>query len=287
LLNALPSSWQVIGATRSPAPAEASFEWIQVEDEDDGLAEAVARRRPDLVIHAAFVNRKSRDQSDEDYLRRLLATNLLLFERCAALAVPVLLVSSSAVYGTSNEDALLDEAAPLQPVSLYGLAKTQQELLASYSARAKGLSLCMARLFNLVGPGRGTGTVVHDWIQQVAAIAAGGEPVLRVYNRATSRDLVDVRDAARALALLAERLTPGRTYNIATGQAVSLLELSRHIETLCPVKYRTVETDPRPSAGDATFQSGDAAKLRRAYGWRPRIGWRESVKDVWESYRNR
>lgn len=285
LLRELEGVWEVVGAGRSGRPPQTDAEWLRIEDEAGGLAEAVARSSPDLFIHAAFINRKDPDWSEEDYLARLTATNLRLFDACSRHGVPVILISSSAVYGTGTAGKALDEQSPRRPVSLYGMAKTFQEMLGEHAAASRGLELCTARLFNLVGPGKGEGTVVHDWISQVSAIAVGKEsPVLRVRNRETSRDFVDVRDAARAVGLLAQSFTPGEVYNVASGRAVSLRQIGDYLESLCPVPFRTVETDVRRASADALYQYGSATKIRQACGWMPKIDWRQSVRDVWESY---
>jgi GDP-4-dehydro-6-deoxy-D-mannose reductase len=212
------------------------------------------------------------------------ATNFRLFERCARLKVPVILISSSAVYGSGGPDGGLDEETPRRPVSLYGLAKAVQEMLAERLAVSRGLELCIVRLFNLVGPGKAAGTVVPDWVAQVTAIMDGAEPVLRVKNRATSRDFVDVRDAARAVELVARRFVPDEVFNVASGQTVSLREVSDYLESLCPVPYRTVEADARCGSGDILYQFGDATRIAKAHGWAPTIGWKQSVREYWDHY---
>lgn len=272
------------GADRLERPAGLELEWLRVGDEAAALAGAVSRAGPDLVVHAAFVNKRPPGWSEEEYLERQLVANRRLFERCAAAGLPLVLISSSAVYGAGSPARPLDEAAPRRPLSLYGRAKALQEELAEEAAAA-GMGLCILRLFNLVGPGQGPGMIVSDWVSRVAAIADGAEPVLRVKNRATSRDFVDVRDAARAVALAADRFPAGEVFNVASGRAVGLGELSELLEGLCPVPYRTIETDPEPAAADAAYQAGDAGKIARALGWRPEIDWRRSVRDAWAAYR--
>lgn len=293
LVRALAPCWRVIGVGRSARPRELDCEWLRVDDRPTSLARAVEQTRPRLVVDVAFVNRRPPEVSVHSYLCSLLAVHLELFETCARLGIPVLLTSSSAVYGNGTEDEPLVEEAPLRPISLYGLAKTMQEALAEHVARSQGLALCTARLFNLLGPGRGLGTVVHDWVAQIAGIVAGTvPPILRVHNRETSRDFVDPRDAARALCSLAEHTlacssSSIRVLNVARGQAVPLRRISELLESLSPVPYEIVESDPEPGPSDARSQLGDAAKIEALCGWRPEIDWRRSVTDVWQQYVSR
>lgn len=286
LLRALRDGREVVGADRT-GEAREGCRWHQVAAEPAGLADAVDATGPDLVIDAAFVNRKDPAWSDDEYLHRMQAVHLRLFERCAERGVPLILISSSAVYGAGPDDGeggddRIDETAALRPVSVYGLAKTVQETLCRYVAQTRGLEMTIVRLFNLMGPGQGPGTVLADWVSQVAQIARGeAEPVLRVRNLATARDFVDVRDAARAVARVAAEPRGGDVLNVATGRSVGLRQLAAHLETLCPVPFDTVETHPRPATDDVRSQRGDAGRIRRLYGWRPTIGWRRSVEDLW------
>lgn len=251
----------------------------------EGLANAVSEAAPDLVVHAAFVNRKAPGASDEDYLEEQMRVNYGLLARCAESATPVLLVGSSAVYGAAGGDDPITEESPRQPVSLYGVAKAMQEMVAEHLEAVRGLSLCRVRLFNLIGPGQALGMLVPDWVAQVSAIADGGEPVLRVYNRATSRDFVDVRDAAEALCLLAESFPAGEVFNVASGSPVSLVELSDQLASLCPREYEVEETHPVRGRSDVATQRGSSAKLLKSHGWRPTHTWHQSLADVWEGHR--
>lgn len=311
LVEALDGSWDIVGVGRSKVPKDLSegspkgstVRWLRCPDCTEGLAEAVRSLRPDLVVDAAFVNRRPANQSDHEYLASNQGVHLALFEACAEIEVPVLLTSSSAVYGEGEGQSALTESSPRRPVSLYGLAKTQQELQAEHVHRTRGLRLCIARLFNLLGPGRGLGTVVHDWVSQIAAFPRQGaeaeSAALTVRNRETARDFVDPRDAASALALLADRIA-GRCddsirgeslggdsleiFNVASGRSVSLRELDAYLHELSPRHYEVIETHPSPGKADAKAQRGDASRLRRACGWQPQTDWRQSVHDVWEQY---
>lgn len=279
----------VIGVDLGADRIEYAQQTISLAHSGD-LAEAVRgehQRAPvDMVIHCAFVNRKPADQSDADYCASALARDLPLFTACADLDVPVLLVSSSAVYGAlAFTNRAIREDDPIHPVTIYGVAKASQEMQAGFLAASKGLRVAAARLFNLCGPGQKEGMLIPDWVSRVAAIASGATPRLVVRNRATTRDFVDVRDAACALRLMAESFVPGDVANVATGKAVSLTELSDELQRLCPVPYEVIETDPVPSGTDPVVHCGAYDHIAQRYGWSPTIGWQASLREIWQTYR--
>lgn len=254
------------------------------------LAQVVDEWNPEIVIHAAFVNRKPADWTEACYYQSVRDVNAPLFDVCSRRSVSVLLVSSSAVYAPQDGDEGANDPPPcitedhaVNPVSVYGRAKALQESLAERTNSAGGLHLCIVRLFNLCGPGQQEGMLLPDWVNRAVAIAGGGEPVLRVRNRTTSRDLVDVRDAARAIGLLVRDFRPGSVVNVASGFPVKLMEISDELARLCPVPYEVIETEPFPDSANVVSQCGSFERIRDGWGWAPVISWQQSLADLWVS----
>jgi GDP-4-dehydro-6-deoxy-D-mannose reductase len=278
----LASEYDVVGAVLSNVQPVPGVEWTTVE-RGDGLASLVREIRPDVVIHAAFINRRPPHWTDREYLDKMFNVNLPLFKALAELNGKLLLISSSAVYGKAEGEALIDEAASLQPMSIYGLGKLFQEALANYYS-SLGLRVSTARLFNLCGPGQKLGMVFPDWTTQARAIAEGKTPEMHVRHMKGSRDFVDVRDAARAITLMAREFKSGEVFNVASGEVVSLVEISEELKRLCPLPLNIVETEPNPSDRDVFAQRGSFHKIQTTYSWHPEIDWRQSLKDLWDWY---
>jgi GDP-4-dehydro-6-deoxy-D-mannose reductase len=272
----------VVGADLPNVESVSGVEWKTVGWEK-GLASLAREVCPDVVIHAAFINRKPPDLTDRQYLDKILAVNIPLFETLAGINGKLLLISSSAVYGKAEGMELVDEMCPLRPISPYGLAKVFQEATAQYYSTL-GLKVCIARPFNLIGAGQKLGMILPDWVKQVRAIVEGKSPELKIRHRKTSRDFVDVRDAARAIALMVRDFQSGEVFNIASGEAVSLVMISEELETLCSTPLKIVETEPNLSESDALAQRGSFEKIESVYGWHPMIDWRWSLKDLWDSW---
>ncbi len=258
----------------------ADIEWNTV-GRDAGLAGVAADLKPDVAVHAAFLTRQPPDWTDAEYQEKNLAENLALMKALAAARASLVLVSSSAVYGSSTGDAPLDESCPLRPLSPYALAKAFQETAARFYA-AKGMPLCIARPFNLAGPGQRPGMLLPDWVSRAVDVARGKATQLNVRNRATTRDFIDVRDAVAALRMMVGDFRPGDVFNVASGTAVSLMQVSDELQRLCPAPLKIVETAPQPAASDAVLQRGSSAKLRNTYGWRPKYDWQQSLADLWD-----
>ncbi len=246
----------------------------------DGLARLAAKVQPAITVHTAFINRKDTRWSDDEYLERVASVDLPLFEVLTGIGSRLLLIGSSAVYGEAADYDPIDERCPLAPVSLYGRAKVAQENQARHAADL-GLKVCIVRLFNLIGPGQGAGMLLPDWVRQAVRIKKGETGQMAIRHRRTSRDFVDVRDAADAIAALVEDFQNGEVFNVASGRLVGLRDIGEELQRLCPGQLEFVESEPDVAAGDARAQRGAFGKLRETTGWSPRRDWVESVRDVW------
>src|SRR5439155_160981 len=94
------------------------------------------------------------------------------------------------------------------------------------------------------------------------------------------REFLHVRAVVDAYARLLVKGQPGETYNVASGQAVSLEELFFRLTDL--IGARPIpEADPElVRGGDIFHLVGDAAKLRAATGWVPRYTLDDTLRDV-------
>src|SRR5690606_32248993 len=116
--------------------------------------------------------------------------------------------------------------------------------------------------------------------RQIALIERGAiEPVIRVGNLDTRRDLSDVRDVVRAYAALMTSGSPGVVYNVASGVGRSIRSILDALLSRARVPVR-IETDPaRVRAHDASALIGDASRLREATGWQPAIPFEQLLDD--------
>jgi UDP-glucose 4-epimerase len=164
----------------------------------------------------------------------VLQTNLheteVLLEAAAAGGIPVLLTSTSEVYGKSQKAAFAEEddlliGPPHQARWSYACSKLMDEFLALAYAKERGLPVIIARLFNTVGPrqtGR-YGMVVPRFI----AAAKAGQP-LRVYGDGQqTRCFCHVSDTVEALVRLQScAAARDQVFNVGGSEEVSIQHLA-------------------------------------------------------------
>jgi len=249
-----------------------------------GLAPALAWG-PDAIVHLA--GQASAARSFEDPAATFKANaggtlGLLEAARAAKFAGPILLVSSSEVYGRLAPGRPATEEHKVAPVSPYGASKAAAEALASAWARGYGLRVVIARSFSHTGPGQGPAFALASWARQIADCEArhargeAGPFRLAVGALSPVRDYSDVRDVVRAYLLLLEQGETGAAYNVASGRGMALGDAVRVLTAHARVAIEVVEDPARLRPADLTYLVGDPGRLL-ALGFVPRHGIEESL----------
>jgi GDP-4-dehydro-6-deoxy-D-mannose reductase len=250
------------------------------------LADVVRRWKPDGIFHLA-----GRRQGSADEIERVnvMGTRNLLeaaYECCRTARL--LLVGSAAEYGpTSAHDLPITEAQPCRPQDPYGQSKYQATRLGiDYASR--GMHVTVARPFNIIGAGIGTGLFLGDVLRRIDELLRTGKPlILRVGNLEAKRDFVSVEDTVNAYINLIERETAGHVFNVCSGVACSMLHVLNLLLENVPSRI-TVRVDPQLyKPNDVPVSFGSYAKAERAIGYRPKKDLAASVADAWRCWSQR
>jgi GDP-4-dehydro-6-deoxy-D-mannose reductase len=258
---------------------------LDVRDRD-AVEAAVARCAPDAVVHLAGQSSvgASLAQPEETARVNYLGAHPLL-EALARRAprARLLLIGSGEQYCPGPPGAApFSERDPQRPRSPYARSKACADLLAAHYA-GRGLDVVRVRAFNHTGPGQSDAFVCASFARQAAEIAAGRrEPVLRVGSLESQRDFLDVDDVTSAYLALLDRATPAGVYNVASGTARRIGDVLGALLALAGVSPR-IEVDPaRLRPADASL--GDAARLRAATGWEPRVPFELTLRRVLDDW---
>ena len=232
--------------------ASARYQYISLDvGRQAELTALVGDFRPHQIFHLAS---GLRDATPDHLFRTNAEGTISLVEAVqdAGIDSPRFVFGSTGfLYGrVSSESLPIHENTPCAPIDLYGVSKLAAENAARILVQRYGMQAIWARIFNLVGPGQEERHFGGRITSQAAAIAAGIlPPVIEVEPLTTTRDFLDVRDAARALDLLARRGCPGRTYNVASGIESPVEHVFQTILTTAGLQGK-VEIDlqpPRPA----------------------------------------
>jgi len=220
----------------------------------------------------------------------VLETNLheteVLLEAAAPHGLPVLVVSTSEVYGKSQKAAFSEEddlliGPPHQARWSYACSKLLDEFLALAYAKEHALPVVIARLFNTVGP-RQTGQYGMVLPRFIGA-ARSNQPV-RVYGDGEqTRCFCYVLDTVEALVRLQNcAAARSEVFNVGGTEEISIGDLARRVvETLG--SKSTIEFVPyseayAPGFDDMRRRKPVVEKLARVTGFRPATSLREIIR---------
>jgi len=240
---------------RLAADSRIAWETIDLLDRQ-AVARALAALQPSVIYHCAGIAHvgESWSQPVRALTVNVLGTHHVLEGvRDADLRCPVLVTGSALVYRPSTNVLREDDA--IGPSDPYGVSKLAQEMLAGRQGQGP---VFIVRPFNHAGPRQSPTYVTSSFARQIAEIEIGlREPVLRVGNLGSRRDITDVRDTVRAYRVVVTRGSPARPYNVCSGQAYHVRDLLDWLIARSRIPIR-VEVDPermRPS--DNPIIAGD------------------------------
>lgn len=154
----------------------------------------------DLIVHlAAQPGVSASAQDPRPYLRNNLTAFSNMLETARVLRKPMLLASSSTVYG-EYMDRHEDMDRIDRPMSVYGATKSSNEILARAYCRNYGMSMTAMRFFSIYGPwGR------PDMFYYIIASKLLRGEIITVYGDGSiMRDMTFIDDAVRAIGILVD-----------------------------------------------------------------------------------
>ena len=209
----------VVGIDRRDALPPQAHIGVVADLSDDRATISDVLRSADAVFHlAAFAGVREHGAQAQERRHRdnVAATRRVTSE--VPLDVPLIVTSSSSIYGGSRGRACVETDAPL-PRGGYAASKVQVERLCAKRVSRGGL-VAVARPFTVAGEGQRSDMALARWI----AAARAGRPLTVLGSGDRTRDITDVRDVVTGLLRMAD-VGVRSTINLGTGQAHTLRAL--------------------------------------------------------------
>ena len=221
-----------------------------------------------------------------------LKTNLqgseIVLEACDKYRKPVLIASTSEIYGKNAKVPLNEEddriiGHPLKSRWSYSEAKAVDESLAYFYFLENKLPVRIVRFFNTVGPRQ-----VGDYgmvVPRFVSAALKNEP-LSVYGSGDQiRCFCHVMDAVKALLLVMDSdKAVGQVFNVGNNSQISIMELAKKVIEITGSKS-SIEKIAYEKAYPEGFEDmqrrvPDISKIKQVLGWEPKINLDQIIKDI-------
>ena len=220
-----------------------------------------------------------------------LKTNLqgseIVLEACDKYRKPVLIASTSEIYGKNDKVPLNEEddriiGHPLKSRWSYSEAKAVDESLAYFYYLENKLPIRIVRFFNTVGPRQvgHYGMVVPRFV----SAALKNEPLFVYGSGDQIRCFCHVDDAVRALLLVMDSdKAVGEVFNVGNNQQITIMGLAKKVIELTG-SSSTIEKIAYEKAYPEGFEDmqrrvPDISKIKLFLGWTPEINLDQIIKD--------
>lgn len=190
----------------------------------------------------------------------------------------IALISSQAVY--EPRVRAQEGRTTLDPPSVYGQSKLQQEKAFRWFCRLLGIELTTIRPSIVLGPGQALQStesgILRNWYHAMRAGKTG-----EIYGTGHQvRDFVHVDEVAELIQMALSTIPTVRTFN-AAGHPMEIAEVSAIWEELSGGRNRLLGYDVRPG-GEYSLTS-DESLARECFGWKPRKSVRMMISEFLDS----
>jgi len=248
-----------------------------------------AVRRADFVFHlAAAVGVNLIVERPLESLATNIRGSEVVLEKCHKYGRPVLVTSTSEIYGKNTSDTLREDddrvlGSALKTRWSYSEAKAIEEILAYSYWREKGLPTRIVRLFNTVGP-RQVGTYGMVVPRFVEAALKGKELIVHGDGMQT-RCFCHVHDVVDALFLTLESPdTVGTVFNIGSQDEISIHALAERVITelgsRSAITFQAYDVAYEEGFEDMQRRVPDIGRINKFTGWQPQRDLSTIIKDV-------
>ena len=242
--------------------------------------------KPDYVIN--FAAQSSVKKSWEDpvltmTINTLGTINILESIKNNNINTKILLIGSVEEYG-DPESKVIFENHNLNPKNIYAVSKVSQEMIAKTYIQAYNMHIILTRSSNHFGPGQSNQFVISDFSYQIANIIKSGfkNSIIETGNIDIKKDFSDVRDVVQAYLLLLEKGKAGETYNIASGESISIRLL---LEKLIILSGRNIVINVNKNKFRPTEilnSEFSVEKIKNDVGWVSKYTIEDTLKDTLE-----
>lgn len=238
----------------------------------------ISSTKPDLIYYLAS-SFAVKDLSEFANAVRASLININNLLACLEPGVRFVYTGSSAQYGTVPiSDQPVQENYGFYPVSNYGILKTIEEIELRRMSAKYDINLVIARIFNITGPGEPTRMVGGAFTSQLIK-----SRFLKAGNLFPKRDFLDIRDVASALRLIGEKGISGSSYNVCSGESISINEFLTEIGNALNIEPQIEVDQARINENEILDLVGNNTKLTEL-GWKRKYNLKRTIADLTKSY---
>jgi len=265
--------WEVIGLDNGRWSTRKMRNTVEGDIRDKKMVDFLVSQVDEIYACAAQINIDYGNEHIQETYDINVNGTLNLLEACRKYGKPMILASTSEVYGSSQMDKM-SELHSLDAQSIYAASKLSADRLAKAYHDTFGTDVKILRNFNTFGKWQrfdSYGGVIAIFVDR----ALRGKPPVIFGDGEQLRDYMSVSDAIQGYKIIAEKGRPGEPLNIGSGKTVSVNEIAELVRkyTGCP---EPTHIEPRP--GEVRRLCADILKAT-LMGFKPTTDFEKELKE--------
>ena len=170
-----------------------------------------------------------------------------------------------------------DEKSPLNPVSIYGITKQNQEQLISLGCKSLGISSIIYRYQNVYGPGQSLSNPYTGILSVFSTRILNNNQIEIFEDGLESRDFVYIDDVVDAT-ILGLKITDkiNTVFNIGSGKRTSVLNVANTLEKHYKLDP-SINISGRYRIGDIRHNFADISKITKI-GFSPKVSFTKGLE---------
>lgn len=181
----------------------------------------------------------------------------------------------------------VDEDHPMDPMNIYAVHRLLGEKYHQVYHNAFGISTCVLRLSNPFGPRQQMRHSQYGILNWFVRLALENREITVYGDGSQQRDYFYIQDAVDAfLRAGSMEAADGQVFNVGAGAPITMAEAARTIVDV--VGSGKVTHIPWPEDRSRQETGGyitDISKIEKALGWRPKVNFKDGVRQTAEYYR--
>lgn len=194
--------------------------WIKIDLHDyEATYSALEEVAPDVLIHLAWYAEHGKFWTSLENLKWV-STTINLLRNFNEFGGKKIFISGTCAEYENSPVPCIEDVTPIRPQSIYGKCKDLTHQIANDLCAYWGIELIWGRIFIPYGPGEPLTRLIPSSLK---AMNDGLD--INTTHGNQLRDFIYASDVANAIALLATSKVPSGSYNISSGQALSIKEI--------------------------------------------------------------
>ncbi len=240
--------------------------------------------KPEVIFHfAAEIDLRKSVANPYFEVQNNILASINLIEQAKIIKVGKFIFSSTggALYGDTKKRPTPETEEPW-PVSPYGVGKLAVEKYLHYSNQVNGLKFIAFRYPNVYGPRQNPFGEVNVIAIFLRKMLRGDQPVINGDGRQT-RDYIYIDDITSANLLALKHFNETGIYNVSTAKEKSVNDIFRELNKHFGDNFKKHHGPAK--IGEQRTSCLSFAKIKRDFGWTPKVKFSEGIKKTFEWFR--